>query len=73
MFLNLLAKECRQIAKSMIYWLIVGILVIFYFSQLGGMSIAEKPEPGQENYGLAYGGDEKDVMDSTLGLSLIHI
>lgn len=67
MFLNLLAKECRQTAKSMIYWLIVGILVIFYFSQLGGMSIAEKPEPGQENYGLAYGGDEKDVMDSTLG------
>ena len=51
MFLSLLAKECRQTMKSMIYWLIVVILVVFYFSQLGGMTIDEKPEPGQENYG----------------------
>lgn len=67
MFLNLLAKECRQTAKSMIYWLIVVILVFFYSSQLGGLSIDEKPEPGQEEYGLAYGGDEEEVMNHTLG------
>ena len=53
--------------KSMIYWLIVVILVVFYFSQLGGMTIDEKPEPGQENYGWTYGGNETDIMESVLG------
>lgn len=67
MFLSLLAKECRQTMKSMIYWLIVVILVVFYFSQLGGMTIDEKPEPGQENYGWTYGGNETDIMESVLG------
>lgn len=67
MFGHLFLKECRQTAKSMIYWLIVLILVIFFNSQLGSMEFAEKPEPGQEDYGTVSGGDEQATMEATLG------
>lgn len=67
MFLQLLAKECSQTLKSMIYWLIVIILTVFFFSQLGGMQIAEEPKPGLESYGSTTGGDEKAIMKATLG------
>lgn len=67
MFAQLVLKECRQTAKSMIYWLIVIILVLFFNSQLGNLSIAEKPEPGQENYGRTYSEDKQDIMEATLG------
>lgn len=68
MFAQLVVKECRQTAKSMIYWLIVIILAVFFNSQLGNMPIAVKPEPGQENYGRTYSSDPQDRMTATLGI-----
>ncbi|GAA0792400.1 ABC transporter permease [Clostridium sp. AF19-22AC] len=67
MFGHLFIKECKQTAKSMIYWLIILILLIFFNSQLGSMEFAEKPEPGQEDYGMVAGGDEQATMEATLG------
>lgn len=67
MFAQLILKECRQTAKSIIYWLIVLILVIFFSSQLGNMDIAKKPKPGLESYGRYYSSNEQDIMKATLG------
>ena len=67
MFAHLLAKECHQTLRSMIYWLIVVIMVIFFSSQMGSMEIEEKPEPGEESYGFTHGGDENATMEATLG------
>lgn len=68
MFAQLVVKECRQTAKSMIYWLIVIILAVFFNSQLGNMTTAAKPEPGLENYGRTYSLDPQDRMAATLGI-----
>ena len=68
MFAQLVVKECRQTAKSMIYWLIVIILAVFFNSQLGNMTTASKPEPGLENYGRTYSSDPQDRMEATLGI-----
>lgn len=49
---QLFLKECKQTARSLIYWLIVLVLIFDFTSQLGDMEISQKPEPGQEGYGL---------------------
>lgn len=72
MFLNLWKKECAQVGKSLIYWLYVVILAVFFVSQMGSMkeTMIGKPEKGQENY-MSYGtkksDDEKDIMEAALG------
>ena len=45
---QLFVRECRQTAKSLIYWLIVLILIFDFTTQLGEMEIDEEPQPGQE-------------------------
>lgn len=37
MFLRLFQKECAQVGKSLIYWLYVVCLVVFFSSQMGSM------------------------------------
>lgn len=39
MFGQLFIKECRQTARSLIYWVVVLILVFNFTSQLGDMEI----------------------------------
>ena len=70
MFGQLFVKECKQTAKSLIYYIFVICIAVFYFSQLGNMSIDEKPLAGEEDYGR-YGGrmktdDEKIIMENAL-------
>lgn len=64
---HLFVKECKQTAKSLIYWLIVLILVFDFSFQLGDMEIDRKPEPGQEDYGSRISNDPELIMKSTLG------
>lgn len=72
MFLRLFQKECAQIGKSLIYWLYVICLVLFFSSQLGSMkdNMLQAPMEGQKDYG-AYGYkdnvSDKDIMSSALG------
>lgn len=68
MFGTLLLKECRQILKSMVYYIYVVVFVMFLTSQLSG-EIAqklEKPQPGQESYGTVNSRDESAIMEKTL-------
>ena len=70
MFMTLFRKECAQTAKSLIYWLYVACLVLFFNSQLGNMHILAPPQEGQENY-LDYGYktdiSEQEIMKTGAG------
>lgn len=69
MFFTLLGKECKQIVKSLVYYLYLVILILFLTSQLtdgdwsGQLS---EPKPGQENYGFKESTDENLIMGSAL-------
>ncbi len=67
MFGQLFIKECRQTARSLIYWVVVLILVFNFTSQLGDMEIEKKPEPGQEEYGIKPSHDPELIMKTVLG------
>lgn len=64
---QLFIKECKQTARSLIYWAIVLILIFDFTSQLGDMAIKTKPKPGQESYGMKVSDDPYLIMKSTLG------
>lgn len=73
MFGTLFQKECKQILKSMVYYIYVVVFVIFLSSQLRGdlTDHMEKPLPDQENYGTVISHEPADVMGITLaGLTL---
>lgn len=70
MFFELLKKECGQTLKSLIYWLYVFCLLVFFYSQMGSGSFDNiaKPVPGEEgNYGTVISKEEDKIMESTLG------
>ena len=72
MFLRVWEKECKQIANSLIYWLYIIVLAIFFLSQLGSLKeeMIQKPEKGQESYadyGMKTSEDEQDIMRAALG------
>lgn len=64
---QLFVRECRQTARSLIFWLIVLILIFDFTTQLGEMEIGEEPQPGQESYGYRQSKDPDIIMRSTLG------
>lgn len=68
MFGQLLIRECRQIAQSLIYWLIVLVLIFDYATQLGGTEMRTEPEKGLEYYGYKASEDENIIMETTLGI-----
>ncbi|MEY8389927.1 ABC transporter permease [Lachnospiraceae bacterium] len=73
MFGTLFLKECKQILKSMVYYIYVIVFVMFLTSQLSGelTERMEKPQPGQESYGTVNSRRESDIMEKTLaGLTL---
>lgn len=69
MFGTLFWKECRQMAKSLVFYIYVVILVLFLTSQLSGESISslKEPENGQDFYGTTTSTEKKDIMEVTLG------
>lgn len=69
MFGTLFAKECKQIAKSLVFWIYVLILALFLSSQLKDsdwVADSQKPEPGQESYGMKASDDKDLIMGQTL-------
>lgn len=73
---TLLKLECKQILKSLIYYLYVFLFVLFITGQLGDSDWTEtlnKPEIGQDSYGLGYTDDENTIMEQTINNLLICI
>lgn len=68
MFGQLFVKECRQTARSLIYWLIVLVMIFNFATQLGSMDILKEPQKGQEDYGNKRSDDKNVIMGATLGL-----
>ena len=67
MFFKLFMKECSQTAKSLTYWLLVIIMVLFFASQMGQMDMEKAPEKGLEDYGVKPSKDKNIIMSATLG------
>lgn len=65
MFLQLFHKECQKMMKCITYYIFVICLVLFYFTQMGVISI-EKPNPNQESYGNQYSNDATIIMNATI-------
>lgn len=60
-------KECRQILKSLIYYIYVVVFVLFMTSQMGGsegIEMIQEPQPGQEYYGVGYSTNPEDIMEN---------
>lgn len=66
MFGTLFIKECKQVLRSLAYYLYLIILVFFMTTQMGENEIIEKPEPGQESYGTKQSDDKQIIMEVTL-------
>ena len=66
MFLSLFAKECKQVSRSLVYYIFLMILILFMVSQLGATEIVQRPEPNQEDYGTKTSSDENEIMSVTL-------
>lgn len=69
MFGALFIKECKQIIKSLVYYIYIVVMVLFLTSQMSDSdweSNFTKPEPGQDYYGSMESHDEKPVMMNTL-------
>lgn len=67
MFARLFARECRQTAKSLIYYFYIGFVAVFFLSQMGSVTIHEKPREGQSSYGTKPSDDPGVTMSKTLG------
>lgn len=68
MFLTLFGMECRQILKSLVFYLYIIIFVLFLTSQMNGENVSEMepPQPGLDYYGTGFVKDETTIMERTL-------
>lgn len=65
---TLFVKECKQILKSLVYYIYVIILILFLTSQMSEDSVQnlKKPQKGQDYYGMVLSTDKTDIMERTL-------
>lgn len=66
MFGTLFLKECKQIGKSITYYIFVICMAIFIVSQMGEFAGIEAPKEGLDNYGYTYTEDEDIIMEKTI-------
>lgn len=68
MFGVLFLKECRQVLKSLVYYIYVVVFVLFMTSQMSSEGDAglQEPVPGQSYYGETVTKDETQIMEGTL-------
>lgn len=66
MFGELFLKECKQLLKSFMYYLIIIFLLLFYVSQMGEVVLLKNPTPGAIDYGYKYSDDITEVMNAAI-------
>lgn len=64
-FLTLCRMECHQIAKSLLYYLFIACILLFYVTQMGEYEGVTKPIEGAESYGYTYSQEEQIIMEMT--------
>lgn len=66
MLFTLFFKECRQILKSLIFYIFILVFVMMITSQMSVMESIEPPKPGQDFYGTVKSEDKQLIMGQTL-------
>lgn len=69
MMWTLFCKECRQMVRSLIYYIYVVLFVLFLTSQMGGSEGIERikePQAGQDDYGYGYSMAPGDIMENAV-------
>ena len=66
MFGTLFLKECKQISKSITYYIFVACMAIFIISQMGEFAGVHAPKKGLDNYGYTYSEDENEIMQMSI-------
>ena len=68
MFGTLFLKECRQVLRSLVYYIYVIVFVLFMTSQMSSEGSAgfREPMPGESYYGETITHDETLIMEGTL-------
>ena len=70
---TLFLKECKEILKSITYYIFLICVAVFFVSQMGSVAAVSKPLPGAESYGWKYSDDEADIMASALDNLLFEL
>lgn len=66
---SLFLKECRQVLRSLIYYIYIVIFVLFITSQMGDtdwIGALEEPQPGSDYYGYGYSANPDDIMEESI-------
>lgn len=66
MFGILFLKECKEILKSITYYIFVICMVVFFISQMGNVTALVKPDFGEQSYGEKYSSDESLMIEATM-------
>ncbi|WP_315167845.1 ABC transporter permease [Metaclostridioides mangenotii] len=66
MLKTLFFKECKEMLKSITYYIFVACIIIFFITQMGTFQGVTKPIQGKETYGYKYSQDESIMMKSTI-------
>lgn len=66
-FISLCIRECKQMCKSMIFYFYIAFVAIFFLTNMGSVTIKNKPVPGQASYGTKPSDDDQKIMSCTLG------
>lgn len=64
--MSLLFQEMKTTFKSLTYWIVIAVIGIFAFTQLGGaLTTIKAPQPNQENYGSKLTTDPQQIQEQT--------
>lgn len=61
-------KECRQVLRSLVYYIYIIVFVLFITQQMGAAESGalQEPQPGQDYYGYGYTSEPQAVMEQTI-------
>ncbi len=71
--MTLFLKECKEIARSITYYIFLACLSVFFVSQMGSLGAVSKPLPGAESYGWKYSEEEAVIMKTSLEMLLFNL
>ncbi|MGG5316195.1 ABC transporter permease [Enterococcus sp. AZ072] len=64
--MSLVIKEMKITLKSMTFWVVILLIGLFAFSQIGSdLTMIKEPKPNEEEYGLQPTKDPKKIQEST--------
>lgn len=73
MIMTMFLQECREMVKSITYYIIVLCIAVFFIAQMGSVEMIKKPVEGQKSYGTTYSTNETVIMQSSLQQLLFEL